>query len=47
MYGAGTWALHSVDHKELESPETWCCRRMEKIGLMDRVINEEEVGRVK
>jgi hypothetical protein len=36
-----------VDHKYLESFETWCWRRMEKISWTDRVRNEEVLRRVK
>jgi hypothetical protein len=46
-------ALHGAGHFEeyirntLESFETWCWRRMEKISWTDRVRNEEVLHRVK
>jgi len=40
LYGAETWTLRAVDQKQLESFETWCCRRMEKISCTDHVRNE-------
>jgi len=45
--GAETWTLRAVDQKQLESVETWCWRRMEKISWTDRVRNEEVLIRVK
>jgi hypothetical protein len=47
LYGAKTWTLRKVDQKYLKSFETWCWRRMEKIGWTDRVRNEEVLHRVK
>ena len=32
LYGAETWTLRAVDHKNLESFEMWCWRRMVKIS---------------
>jgi hypothetical protein len=29
LYGAETWALWTVEQKQLESLEMWCWRRME------------------
>jgi len=40
LYGAETGTLRAVDQKHLESFETWCWRRMEKISWMDHVRNE-------
>jgi len=40
LYGAETGALRAVDQKHLESFETWCWRRMEKISWTDLVRNE-------
>ena len=40
LYGAETWTLRAVDKKHMESFETWCWRRMEKISWTDRVGNE-------
>ena len=34
------WTLRAVDQKHLESSETWCWRRMEKISWTDHVRNE-------
>jgi len=39
LYGAETWMLQAVDQKHLESFETWCWRRMEKISWTDHVRN--------
>jgi len=47
LCGAETWTLRKVDQKYLESFETWCWRRMEKISWTDRVKNEEVLQRVK
>jgi hypothetical protein len=47
MYGVEIWTLRTVDQKYLESVETWCWRRMEKISWTDRVRNEEELQGVK
>jgi hypothetical protein len=47
LYGAGTWTIHAVDRKHLESFEMWCWRRMEKIIWIDHVRNEEVLLRVK
>jgi hypothetical protein len=37
--GAETGTLRAVDQKQLESFETWCWRRMEKISWNDHVKN--------
>ena len=47
LYGAETWRLRAVDQKHLESFETWCLRKMEKISWSDHVRNEEVLLRVK
>jgi hypothetical protein len=47
LYGAETWTLRAVDQKHLESSETWCWRRMEKIIWTDHVRNENVLLRVK
>jgi hypothetical protein len=47
LNGAETWTLRAVDQKQLESFETWCWRRMEKISWTDHVRNEEVLLRVK
>jgi hypothetical protein len=47
LYGAETWTLRAVDQKYLESFETWCWRRMEKIIWTDHVRNEDVLLRVK
>jgi len=41
LYDAETGTLQAVDQKHLESFETWCWRRMEKISWTDHVRNEE------
>jgi hypothetical protein len=38
--GAKTWTLQNINHKFLESSETWSWRRVEKISVTDRVRNE-------
>jgi hypothetical protein len=45
-YSVETWTLGEVDHKHLESFETWCWRRTE-ISWTDHVRNEEFLLRVK
>ena len=47
LYGAETWTLRAVDEKHLESFETWCWRRMEKISWNEHVKNEEVLLGVK
>jgi len=47
LYGSETWTLRAVEKKHLESFETWCWRRMEKISWTDHVRNEEVLLRVK
>ena len=42
-----TWTLRAVDQKRLESFETWCWRRTEKISWTEHVRNEEVLLRVK
>jgi hypothetical protein len=39
VYGVETWTLRAIDQKHLESFETWCWRRMEKIIWTDYVKN--------
>ena len=46
LYGAEIWTLRATDQKRLESFETWCWRRMEKISWIDRVRSEEVLLRV-
>jgi hypothetical protein len=47
LCGAETWTLRAVNHKNLESFELWCWRRMEKFSWADHVRNEEVLLRVK
>ena len=47
LYGAETWTFRPADQKHLESFETWCWRRVEKISWTDHVRNEEVLTRVK
>jgi len=44
LYGAETWTLRTIDQKHLESFETWCWMRMEKISWTDHVRNEDEIA---
>jgi len=46
LYGAETWTLRAADQNYVESFETWCWRRMEKISWTDHVRNEEVLLRV-
>jgi hypothetical protein len=46
VYGDENWTLRETDQKRLESSETWCWRRMEKISWTDHVRNEEVLLRV-
>ena len=39
LFGAETWTLRKVDRNYLESLETWCWRRVEKISWTIRVRN--------
>jgi len=45
LYGAKTWTLLKVDWKYLESFETCCWRRMEKISWTNSVRYEEVLHR--
>jgi len=47
LYGAETWMVRAVDKKKLESFETWCWRRTEKMIWTDHVRNEGVLLRVK
>jgi hypothetical protein len=47
LYGAENWTIRSVDQKHLESFETWCWRRMEKISWTDHVRNKDVLLTVK
>jgi hypothetical protein len=47
LYGAETWTLRTVDHKNLGSFEMWYWRRAEKIGWTDHVRNEEVLLRAR
>jgi len=41
------WSFRKVDQKYLQSFETWCWRRIEKISWTASVKNEEVLQRVK
>ena len=47
MYSTETWTYRKLDQKYMESFEMLCCRRIENIGLTDRVRNEAVMFRVK
>jgi hypothetical protein len=47
LYGVETWTLRAVNLKHLESSETWCWRRLEKISWTDHARNEEVLLKVK
>jgi hypothetical protein len=46
-YGAGTWTLRKLDHKNLESFAVCCWRRLEKISSTDNLKNKEVLNRNK
>ena len=46
LYAAETWTLTQTDRRRLEAFEMWIWRRMEKISWLDKVTNEEVLGRV-
>jgi hypothetical protein len=47
LYDAENWTQWKVDQKYLESFETWCWRRLEKISWADPVRNKEMLQRAK
>ena len=46
MYGCETWTIGEAERKRLEAFEMWCYRRMMNIKWMDRITNEEVLGRI-
>ena len=46
LYAAEMWTLTQTDRRRLDSFEMWIWRRMEKIGWLDKVTNEEFLRRV-
>jgi len=46
LYAVETWTLTQTDRRRLEAFEMWIWRRMEKIGWLDKVTNEEVLNRV-
>ena len=46
MYGCETWTIGEAKRKRLESFEMWFYRRMINIKWMDRITNEEVLGRI-
>jgi hypothetical protein len=47
LYGSETWTLRKLERKYLESFETWCFRRMEKIKCSEKVTNEQVLDRIR
>ena len=47
LYGAESWTFCKVDQKYLESFDTCCWRRMEKVNWTDRVKHGGVLHRVK
>lgn len=47
LYGMDTWTLKQAQLKKLESFEMWVYCRTLKISWVDRVTNEEVIGRMK
>ena len=46
MYGCETWTIGEAERKRLGTFEMWCNRRMMNINWMDRITNEEVLGRI-
>ena len=46
MYGCETWTIGEAERKRLEAFEISCYRRMMNIKWMDRITNEEVLGRI-
>ena len=46
MYGCETWTIGEAERKRLEGFEMSCYRRMRNIKWMDRITNEEVLGRI-
>lgn len=40
-FGAATWTLRKIDHKQLAGFEMWCWMTVQKISWTDPVKNEE------
>ena len=47
MYGREIWTIGEEERKKLKAFEMWCYRRKMNIKLMDRITNEEVLGRIK
>ena len=41
-----TWTIGEAERKRLEAFEMWCHSRMVNIKWMDRITNEEVLGRI-
>ena len=46
MYGCETWTIGEAERKRLEAFGMLCYRRMIYIKWMDRITNEEVLGRI-
>ena len=46
MYGYETWTIGEPERKRLEAFEMSCSRRMRNIKWMDKITNEEVLGRI-
>ena len=45
MYGCETWTMREAVRKRLGAFEMWCYRKMMNIKWMDRITNDEILGR--
>ena len=45
-YGCETWTIEEAERKRLEAFDMWCYGRMMNIKWMDRITNEELLGRI-
>ena len=46
MYGCETWTIGEAERKRIEAFEMWFYRRMMNIKWMDKITNEEVLGRI-
>ena len=46
IFGCATWTIGEAERKRLEVFEMSCFRRMRNIKWMDRITNEEVLGRI-
>ena len=46
VYGCETWTIGKAERKRLEAFVMWCYRRTMNIKWIDRITNEEVLGRI-